>query len=282
MGGHALRNDEKVGLAAAVVLHGALAAVLLMQTMRSEVSVFPERMTVSLATEVGLEATSPDPVAESRAAVAPTLSDEPVPAPAPEPAPPARAERATPTPPIPPKAAPQRTTRTATTPRQPATPRNPSRPDRAPPKAATAPAAPAEKSGGTRIGDDFLAGAGSSTTTQETRSPAKTYGPSELASLDSAVGRQVKVKWQGRVPQGPDAEKLVTRVRFRLNPDGTLSGEPQLVGETAGVTDLNRNQVARHREEAVRAVKLVGQFKVPFEVPPNHNTFTLKFERNQP
>ncbi len=81
MGDTAFRNDEKVGLAAAVVLHGALVAVLLMQTVRSEVSVFPERMTVSLATDVGLEDAAPDPVSESRAAIAPTLSDEPAPAP---------------------------------------------------------------------------------------------------------------------------------------------------------------------------------------------------------
>jgi hypothetical protein len=82
------------------------------------------------------------------------------------------------------------------------------------------------------------------------------------------------------VPQGPDAEKLVTRVRFRLNPDGTLAGEPEILGETAGVTELNRNQVARHREEAVRAIKLVGQFKLPFPVPTEQNTFTLVFDRN--
>jgi hypothetical protein len=93
----AFRNEEKVGLLAALVLHGALVAVLLMQAVRSEVSVFPERMTVSLATEVGLEAASPDPVAESRAAIAPTLADDP--APAPEAAQPEPAARVAPVPP---------------------------------------------------------------------------------------------------------------------------------------------------------------------------------------
>ena len=76
MGETALRNDEKVGLAAAVVLHGALVAVLLMQTVRSEVSVFPERMTVSLTPAVGLEASSPDPVPESRGIRFPHISDQ--------------------------------------------------------------------------------------------------------------------------------------------------------------------------------------------------------------
>ena len=92
------------------------------------------------------------------------------------------------------------------------------------------------------------------------------------------MGRQVRIKWQGRVPQGPDAEKLVTRVRFKLNPNGTLLGEPKVLG-TTGVTSLNRNQVGRHREEAVRAIKLVGRFRVPFDVPAEHNTFTLRFDK---
>lgn len=264
----AFRNEEKVGLLAALVLHGALVAVLLMQAVRSEVSVFSERMTVSLATEVGLEAASPDPVSESRAAIAPTLADDP--APSPEAAEPAA--RVAPVPP------PRPVSRTATS--QPAPTRDRSRPDRTPAKPAATPAKAATKGGGSRIGDDFLEGKGSSTDTAETRAPAQKVGASELASLRSAVGRQVKIKWQGRVPQGPDAEKLVTRVRFRLNPDGTLAGEPEILGETAGVTESNRNQVARHREEAVRAVKLVGQFKLPFPVPAEQNTFTLVFDRN--
>jgi len=271
MGDIALRNEEKIGLGAAVLLHGALVGVLALQTMRSEVAVFPERINVSLATEVGMEAAAPDPVSESRLAVAPTIADNP--APAPEAAKPEPAPRAAPVPPKPPA-------RTAA--QQPAPTRERTRPDRTPPKQAiTPPRQTTGKPGGApRIGDDFLPGKGSSTTTTETRAPAQTIGPTELASLRSAVARQVKIKWQGRVPQGPDAEKLVTRVRFRLNPDGTLAGEPELVGATSGVTDLNRNQVARHREEAVRAVKLVGQFKLPFPVPANKNSFTLDFDRN--
>lgn len=267
----AFRNEEKIGIAAALVLHGALVAVLLMQTVRSEVSVFPERMTVSLATEVGLEAAAPEPVAESRLASAPTLADNP--SPAPEAAKPEPAARVQPTPPKP-------AARTA--PQQGTPIRDRTRPDRTPPKQTITPppAKPAKPGGGPSFDEAFREGQGSTRNTDETGAPATTVGPSELASLRSAVGRQVKAKWQGRVPQGPDAEKLVTRVRFKLNPDGTLAGEPQILGETKGVTDLNRNQVARHREEAIRAIKLVGQFKLPFPVPTDQNTFTLDFDRN--
>jgi hypothetical protein len=248
MGELAFRNEEKVGLAAAVVLHGALVAVLLMQAVRSEVSVFPERMTVSLTTEVGLEAAAPDPVAESRAAVAPTLSDEP--APAPEPARPERVERAAPVPPSPKPAA------------QPAPARDRSRPDRTPPKAATPSSRTAAKGGGSRIGDDFLAGSGSSTTTQETRVPASQIGASAKASIQQALARQVKPHWTS--PQGLDVDQLVTLVDFDLNPDGSLKGRPR-VRSQSGVTDANRAQAARHAENAIRAVQLAAPFDLPAE-----------------
>jgi outer membrane biosynthesis protein TonB len=251
----ALRNEEKVGLAAAVVLHGALVAVLLMQTVRSEVSVFPDRMTVSLATEVGMEAASPDPVAESRAAIAPTLSDDPAPAPDPVPARPEPATRTAPTPP-PPRPAP----RTATT--QPAPSRERSRPDRTPPRPAATPAKPAAKGGGSRIGDDFLEGKGASTTTQETRAPAAQIGASARASIQQALARQVKPHWTA--PQGLEVDQLVTLVDFDLNPDGSLKGRPR-VRSQAGINDANRAQAARHAENAIRAVQLAAPFDLPAE-----------------
>ncbi|TAD82897.1 MAG: energy transducer TonB [Sphingomonadales bacterium] len=271
MSGHALRNDEKVGLAAAVVLHGALVAVLLMQTVRSEVSVFPERMTVSLATEVGLEAAAPDPVPESRAAIAPTLSDEP--APAPEPAKPEPATRPVPTPPRPKPAV-----KTAT--QQPAPTRQPSRPDRTPPRqAATTPPKTASKSGGgSRIGDDFLAGKGSSTTTQETRAPAAQIGAAAKASIGQALARQVKPHWTS--PQGLDVDQLVTLVDFDLNPDGSLKGRPR-VRSQSGVNDANRAQAARHAENAIRAVQLAAPFKLPAEYYEAWKTVRgARFDRN--
>lgn len=252
MGETALRNDEKIGLAAALVLHGALAAVLLMQAVRSDVTVFPDRMTVSLATEVGLEAAAPDPVAESRAAIAPTLSENPAPAPeAAKPAPDAR--------PVP-KAAPKPVPRPAS--QQTAPTRDRSRPDRTAPKAATAPAKPAEKGGGSRIGDDFLPGSGSSTTTTETRVPASQIGASAKASIGQALARQVKPHWTA--PQGLDVDQLVTLVDFDLNPDGSLKGRPRIRSQS-GVNESNRAQAARHAENAIRAVQLAAPFDLPEE-----------------
>ncbi|MFN3863999.1 MAG: energy transducer TonB [Erythrobacter sp.] len=249
------RTEEKIGLLAALVLHGALVAVLLMQTVRPQVSVFPERMTVSLASDVGLKAQSPDPVADSRAAVAPTLSEDPAPAPEPEPAKPEPAPRATPTPPKPPA-------RTATS--EPAPIRERSRPDRTPPAArpSAAPARPAAKGGGSRIGDDFLKGAGSSTTTNETRIPAAQIGASAKAAIGQALARQIKPHWSA--PQGLDVDELVTLIDFDLNPDGSLKGRPR-VRSQSGINDSNRAQAARHAENAVRAVQLAAPFDLPEE-----------------
>ena len=255
MGELALRNDEKIGLGAAVVLHAALAGVLAMQAVRSDVVVFPDRMTVSLATEVGLEATAPDPVSESRASTAPTLGDNPAPAPDPQPAETRPAAKPAAPPPKP-------ATKAATPPPPPA--RDRSRPDRTAPKQAPAtPPKPATKSGGGSLFDQaFAEGAGSSTTTQQTRLPASQIGASAKASIQQALARQVKPHWTS--PQGLDVDQLVTLIDFDLNPDGTLKGRPR-VRSQSGVTDSNRAQAARHAENAIRAVQLAAPFKLPEE-----------------
>jgi periplasmic protein TonB len=49
----------------------------------------------------------------------------------------------------------------------------------------------------------------------------------------------------------------VTVVRFRLNRDGSLNGNPEVV-RTDGQTAANRPQVARHQEQAIRAVRLAA------------------------
>lgn len=285
MAGIALRNEEKIGLGAAVVLHGAVVAVLLMQTVRSEVSVFPERMTVSLATEVGLEAAAPDPVAESRASIAPTLSPESAPAPEPQPAPPERVERA----PAPqPRPQPTRAARPMPTPTQPAPSRDRSRPDRTPaPRASSAPAprptsspAPnrtANSGGGSRIGDDFLEGRGSSTTTQETRAPAAKFGSAERAALSSAITRQLRPHWTA--PSGLDAEQLISTVTWELNADGTLRGTPRCRTDSSSITDSNRPQAGLHCERAIRAVQRAAPFNLPDQFYDRWKALEWQFDR---
>ena len=199
-------------------------------------------------------------VAESRASIAPTIADEPAPAPvptaqpAPQPTPQPRLDR-----PV-----------AATTP-APADARTRRRPDRAiaQPKAAT------RAGGGSRVGDNFLAGMGDSTRTAETRAPAAALGASARASLLQGIVREVKPHWQP--PSGPDVDQLVSKIRFRLNQDGSLAGRPTMVSQR-GENATNRAQAGRHGEQAIRAVQLAA----PFDLPEQHysawKTVTLDFD----
>lgn len=276
-----LSRDERIGLGIALGLHLALVGVLLIRPGPKPVFEPAERMTVNLATEVGLEATAPDPVPESRAAIAPTLAPEPVLEPAAEPEPqPQPAVQPRPEPPRPvatSSPAPQPAPRATQAPRpRPTTastePRR--RPDTPSTRTQSTPA-PSTRAGGSRIGADFLPGAGDSTATTETRVPASQIGASAKASLFQAVARQIKPHWQP--PSGPEVEEIVTKVRFRLNPNGSLSGRPEMVGQR-GITDLNRAQASRHAEQAVRAVRLAAPFDLPEEYYEAWKVITVDFD----
>jgi len=221
-------------------------------------------MTVNLASDIGMEATAPDPVAESRAAEAPTLSDTPAPVPELD-SPPLPSEPvARPVERIQPPT-PRPVPRAATPPRERPRPQPSAAPARTPPREAARPAQPArpvERAGGSRLGDNFLEGAGSSTSTTETRVPASQIGASAKASLVQAIAREIKPHWQP--PNGPDVEKITTYLRFRLKPDGSLDGRPAMVRQT-GVNDTNRAQAGRHAEQAIRAVQLAAPFNLPEE-----------------
>ncbi|WP_375291383.1 TonB C-terminal domain-containing protein [Qipengyuania sp.] len=271
-----MRREERIGLGIAAALHVALLGAFLYQPT-SRVDMSPtQRMTVNLASEVGLEATAPEPVPESRAAIAPTIADTPEPAaepaetvaePQPQPAPQPRIER--------PVTTPARPKPADTSPR-----RRPDAPSRTAPKPAqkstsTAQPKPAPKSGGTRLGDNFLAGMGDSASTSETRAPAAALGSSEKAAIGQAIARQLKPHWQP--PSGADADQLITKVRFRLNRDGSLVGRPEVVGQS-GVTDANRAQAGRHGELAVRAVQLAAPFDLPEQYYDGWKTVTAALD----
>ncbi|AOL22742.1 hypothetical protein Ga0102493_111718 [Erythrobacter litoralis] len=243
------RSEDRTGLLAALVLHALLVAVLALQWSMSPPPPVSQRMTVSLASEVGLEATAPDPVPESRAAIAPTLAESP--------APEAEAVPAETRAQIP---APQTPTRTAA--RESAPSRERSRPDRQPARGTPSRPAREEPAGGSRIGENFLEGAGSSTTTDETRIPASQIGASAKASIIQAIVRQIRPHWTA--PSGADAELLVTELAFDLNEDGSLKGRPRVLRQ-GGVNDANRAQQALHAERAIRAVQLAAPFDLPDE-----------------
>lgn len=126
-----------------------------------------------------------------------------------------------------------------------------------PSRAASAPV------GGTRLGDDFLKGVAGAPATGTSRTPpAAAIGPAVQSALAGSISRQLKPHWV--VPQGADAETLVTILSWNLRPDGSLTGPPQVVRQE-GITEANRAQAARHAEQAIRAVQLAAPFNLPAE-----------------
>lgn len=253
MGENVLRSEDRIGLAAAVVLHVALVAIIALQfVFSSPRTLSPERVSVSLATEVSLQSTAPDPVDESRASIAPTLSELPAIENEQEAAEPEAEAAVTPPPPS------ERIART--TPDPPLMiedTRDRRRPD---PRENIAAKREASETGGSRIGDNFLEGEGSSTATDETQAEAPVFGRRERAALASAITRQLRPHWNA--PTGIDAERLVSTVTWSLNQDGSLRGRPRC-RTASGVTDLNRSQAGLHCERAIRAVQLAAPFNLP-------------------
>ena len=251
MAARALRTEEIIALVAAVALHLALVVAMLVRPPAEPVPL-PERVTVSLAEDVGLEAMSPQPVPESREAVAPTLSDSP--------APEVTETQIAPPIPAPRPVATSAPTRPAVS-REPR--RRPDRPESRPqPRPQPQPRSTPTRSGGSRIGADFLPGSGSSTSTEETRAPAAVFGRAEQAALSQAINRQLKPHW--RAPQGLETERLVTVLTWRMNRDGSLANTPTVVSQS-GITDANRAQAQVHAERAIRAVQLAAPFNLPDE-----------------
>ncbi|BBC74318.1 conserved hypothetical protein [Altererythrobacter sp. B11] len=279
-----LSREERIGLGIAAAAHVALVAVLVFYDKSPPHQIpVPERMEVSLASEVSLRSTAPDPAEAPQAAVAPELSAEPEPVAPPPPPAPERVERPAEQPVTPP--APRAAASSRPAPRPTAQPR-PSQPQPKPsaaprqtrpdPKPAPSPSRSSRPTG-TRIGSDFLSGAGASDGSDR-GSPAKEAGPAVTASIQAAMARQIKPHWSA--PQGVDTEKLVTYLNWDLNPDGSLKGRPTCVRQT-GETPSNSPQKALHCERAIRAIQLAAPFNLPEEY---YNIWksprNVKFDRN--
>ncbi len=250
-----LRCEEAAALVFALAAHAGLIAWLTLKPPTPALLPMPERMMVTISDQTADTSTSPDPNAQA----APVIAENPVPDPAPAPLPqPAPAQQRQPVPksvakiiPPPPRPQPQ--------------------PAKAQPaKVAPAPAKSAAKpstrpaGGGSRIGDDFLQGVpGGQTPGARSAVPsAQAIGPTR-AQLSGAIARQLRPRWA--VPQGADADQLVTVLAWDMNPDGSLAGSPRVVSQS-GITDANRAQAQRHAEQAIRAVRLAAPFDLPSDL----------------
>ncbi len=92
------------------------------------------------------------------------------------------------------------------------------------------------------------------------RAATRPLSPEAARALKAEISRQLKPFW--RAPTGADADKLVTVLTWRLNPDGTLASGPTFVRQE-GKTASNSPQQQLHVEAAMRAVRAAAPFRLP-------------------
>ena len=106
--------------------------------------------------------------------------------------------------------------------------------------------------------------------TQQTASLDGGLTMSEKDALRALIGRN----WN--VPTGaPRPEDLVVIVRFSLNPDGSLSGPPQLVNSGNYATNSFFRAAA---DSALRAVQMTQPFRLPASKYAEWRNVTLTFD----
>jgi outer membrane biosynthesis protein TonB len=82
----------------------------------------------------------------------------------------------------------------------------------------------------------------------------------QKASLNSLIYTQIRPHW--RPPSGADAELLITRLSVRLNKDGSLAADPEVITQD-GINDSNRAQAKLHADRAIQAVRRAAPFNLP-------------------
>jgi outer membrane biosynthesis protein TonB len=314
----ALRKSEMAGLAVALVGHVALVWVLAMQ--HTHVVTPPQRMTVTISDNVGLQSTSPSqeqaapdqapqlgeaqPEQQSAPVAPEPVKPVPVPVPRPQPKPEPVKPQPRPEPPKPrPEPKPEPKPQPKPVEHKPAPPahKEPAKPAPHKPAKETPQDDPVGRAIAAREGKAATKGA------KEAKPSAKPAGGSRLGAdflkgltpqgngkaqtapgqvagpaVRAALGSAISraLKPHWRVPQGVDVDELVTVLSFDLNRDGTLAGPVKIVSQT-GITDSNRAQAHIHSENAIRAVKLAA----PFALPPEYydawkHVTAFRFDRN--
>lgn len=269
---------EQTGLAIALLGHGALFTALTMGLSRPPElpKIVTPPVEVTLTSEIAAQSSSTAPPATPpppAAKVAEPTPEPPIAAPAPPPpAPPQTRPRplppveALPAPAAPrPKPAPKADTRPKPAPRAKAAPAS-ARPTQAEPTerrrpglsksivaGLTDPVAPATPK---RAQPQSSA----SPSTQSTSVPVAQMTGAQKASLTSLLYTQLKPHW--RPPSGADAELLVTQLSVRLNRDGSLAADPEVVAQR-GINDSNRAQARLHADRSIQAVRRAAPFTLP-------------------
>lgn len=230
-------SDDRVGLGVAIILHAALAAVLVIQFQQSKPVTFGGDGAISVTIEDGF-----DEASSSTALGIPDALDT-----VDEPTPDASVVAYEPTPDPKPDEAPSRND---PAPR----PQPTQRPERTPaPSSRGQQTGQRNGSGDTGFADAFGAdnGAGSAEAVK--------------ADIKVSIGQQVSREWNRCRITGLDIDKLSATVSFSMDRSGKITniGKPAV----SGTNPSNSAQAGRFGECAERALKLVGTFQ---GLPPEH------------
>lgn len=231
-------------------------------------------MEVSFVEDVGLQNATPEPAIEPPAqSVAPDLGppEEPAPAPAATPAPPSPAPKPVEAPPEP-KPVPKPAAKPA--------PARPAPAKSEPKKETSASSAKAEKPRGSRLGKDFLKGIGSDPSPSKSQKQTGVMSATAMASIASAIVRQVQPCANRQVKPGPGAERIRVTINLRLNRDGSLAARPRVTDYT-GVDDENRRYLERVQDLAIATfvgcAPLRGLPQDLYDVDNGWSNFSLRY-----
>lgn len=240
----ALRREELLGLALALVGHAALFAWLVWQKPAAPPPPL-ERMTVTISDDLAATSSAPNPNQDAAPDKGPELGEAPPPEPVPTPSAVPQAQLK-----VQPK--PDQTSPQLVTP--------PSKPQaqqaKAPPQ--KLPQKPG-KPGSSVFDSAFSNGIpGAKPNGKSGGAPAVATGQLK-SSWTSLIGSKVRGPWNSCPVSGLEVEKLYIDVRFTLNPDGSIQSLDDPV--VNGVTPANRAQAAPFKACAIRAIKLAAPFK---------------------
>ncbi|WP_156679987.1 hypothetical protein [Sphingomonas profundi] len=217
----------------------------------------------------------------------PVEKPRPAPKPAPKPAPTRPAEKPAPAKAAPAKPAPAKATPAKPVPDKSARPtkadvaaagdtrdrRRPDKPADAVGAPSTKPAKPAggkpgdkpAKAAGSRLGPDFLKGiAPEKTAGKATKPAAAAVSAIAMQGLGAAIQRQVKPCYDLGSLGGTPAMSIVTTLRMKMNPDGSVANVTVL--EQTGINAGNQSYARQMGELARRAVLRCAPLKLPAEL----------------
>ncbi|MBN8806742.1 MAG: cell envelope biogenesis protein TolA [Sphingomonas sp.] len=269
----------------------------------------PAPMDVTIADDVGLQATAPQsvtPPAQSRAPDLGAPEDAAPPAPSVEPEPvPAKPQPVEPAPaPVPRRAEvpkPQPVARVAPEPAKPAKSQPVKRvvapPQPAKPQARPAPSgalagivgrgtgvtqgAKAARPRGSSLGS-VMSGLGAAPSQSRSITPqAATMSQRAAMDIGQKIKQQVQPCANQQVNPGPGAEKIRVTIRLRINRDGTLASRPTIEGHD-GVDDDNRRYLRQVDDRAIATFMgcqpLRGLPPELYDVPNGWSSFSLRYK----